>query len=155
MRRSPSQYLMVACTLSMCMTLDEAATRADENRQEVRIVIKTREFQPPETKVRMGQEVVLVFENQDVEIHAFVPEKLFEKVPVQIEGSGAAQFGEKGLRRLLIGGGSQATIRFVPQVPGKYRYFCDMPGHQMAAHIVVVSEEPVGINAQSEQESSQ
>ena len=155
MMESPSQCLVVAFTVLGFMTLSEASTLADPNRQEVRIMIKVRQFQPAEVTVRTGQEVVLVFDNQDVEIHTFVPEKLLERVPVQVEGSGAPQFGDLGLVRLLIGGGSQAKIRFVPQIPGRYRYYCDMPGHQMVGQIIVVAETPASISAQGEQQGSQ
>ncbi len=147
---------LVAPFMALVFTaLGVAPTLAEASRQEVRIVIRVRQFQPAEVTVRTGQEVVLAFDNQDVEIHTFVPEKLLERVPVQVEGSGAPQFGDLGLVRLLIGGGSQAKIRFVPQIPGRYRYYCDMPGHQMVGQIIVVAETPASISAQGEQQGSQ
>ncbi len=148
---------LVASFMALVFTaLGVAPTLAEASRQEVRIVIRARQFQPAEVTVRKGQEVVLMFENQDVEIHAFVPEKLLERVPVLVGGSGAPQFGDRGLVRLLIGGGgSQAKIRFVPQIPGRYRYYCDMPGHQMVGHILVISGEPGAVDTQGEQQGSQ
>ncbi len=135
--------------------LGVAPTLAEASRQEVRIVINAREFQPSQVTLRVGREALLVFQNQDAEIHAFVPEKLLEGVPVAVAGSGAPQFGDRGLVRLLIGGGSQAKIRFVPQIPGRYRYYCDMPGHQMVAHILVISGVSGAVDTQSEQQGSQ
>ncbi len=69
-----SQCLVSALTALVFTTFGAAATLADANPQEVRIVINAREFQPPQFTLRVGREAVLVFENQDAEIHAFVPE---------------------------------------------------------------------------------
>ncbi len=151
--RSTTPFLVAPFMALVFMAIGVASTQSEASLHEIRIVIRARLFQPPKVTVQTGREVVLVLENQDVEIHAFVPEKLLERVPVQVEGSGAPQFGDSGLVRLLIGGGGQAKIRFVPQIPGQYRYFCDMPGHQMVGHIVVISGEPV--DTQSEQQDSQ
>jgi len=137
MMRSTSQSLVVALTVLLFLAFGVASTLADANRQEVRIAIKARAFQPAEVTVQVGHEVVLRFENHDVEIHAFVPEKLLEGVPVEVGGSGAPQFGDRGLIRLLIGGGGRAEVRFIPRIPGEYRYQCDLPGHQMVGHIRV------------------
>ncbi|MCH7566950.1 MAG: cupredoxin domain-containing protein [Nitrospirae bacterium] len=137
MMRSTSQCLVVALTVLLFLALGVASTLADANRQEVRIAIKARAFQPAEVTVQAGHEVVLRFDNHDVEIHAFVPEQFLERVLVQVDGSGAPFFGDKGLTRLLIPGGGQATLRFVPRIPGRYRYRCDLPGHQMVGHIRV------------------
>ncbi len=37
---------------------------------------------------------------------------------------------------------------------GQYRYRCDMPGHQMAARIVVEAEMSESVRAQGEQQRS-
>ncbi len=63
----------------------------------VDITIKVREFHPSAISVSVGQPAVLVFTNQDVELHAFVPQRFLENVPFHLDGNGAPQFGEKGL----------------------------------------------------------
>ena len=135
--RCRARWVVATFMVSAYVALGLASALAEPNQQEVRIAIKTRAFQPREVTLRAGQEAVLVFDNQDVEIHAFVPEKLLDRVRVQVDGNGAPQFGERGLKRLLIGGGGQAEIRFVPRTPGEYRYWCDLPGHQMDGFIIV------------------
>lgn len=103
----------------------------------VSILIKGREFHPSTVKLPLGSEVVLMFHNQDVELHAFVPNKFLEDVPLEVDGNGAPQFGDSGLQRILIPSGGRAGIRFRPMRPGQYEYRCDLPGHQMVAHVVV------------------
>ncbi len=69
-----SQCLVSALTALVFTTFGTGATLADMTRQEVRIVINAREFQPSHVTLRVGWEALLVFENQDAEIHAVVPE---------------------------------------------------------------------------------
>jgi plastocyanin len=38
---------------------------------------------------------------------------------------------------VIIPSEGRAEFRFVPDRPGLYPYFCDMPGHEMKATIVV------------------
>ncbi len=149
-----TRCLVSAFAALVFTTCGTAATLADANPQEVRIVINAREFQPPQFTLRVGREAVLVFQNQDAEIHAFVPEGWLNHVSVTIDGDGAPIFEEDGLKRLLVPGGGRAEIRFVPRIPGQYRYRCDMPGHQMAARIVVEAEVPDSVRAQGEQQRS-
>ncbi len=134
-RNRLAKLLLVSLITSLVLSVTSA--QADVEPQEVRVVMRARQFLPPEVTVRTGREVVLAFENQDVEIHAFVPEKLLEGVPVEVGGTGAPQFGDRGLIRLLIGGGGRAEVRFIPRIPGEYGYQCDLPGHQMVGHIRV------------------
>ncbi len=115
-----------------------------ERPQEVRIKIRARAFHPAQVTVRVNRPVRLVFENEDVEIHAFVPEGLFGNVPVQIDGSVAPFYQRGSLVRLLIGGGAWAEVRFTPPRPGLFRYECDMPGHQMFGHILVLDDDSDG-----------
>lgn len=103
----------------------------------VEIVVKARQFLPSEVVLSAGQEVTLVFENQDVELHAFVPQAFLENVPLHVDGNSAPQFGETGLVRVLIPSGGRAEIRFVPRAKGVYHYRCDLPGHQMMGKIVI------------------
>jgi len=103
----------------------------------VDITIKARQFHPSPVSLPVGRQVVLVFHNQDVELHAFVPQQFLEHVPVHIDGNGAPQFGEKGLERVLIPSEGREEIHFVPTVVGTFEYRCDLPGHQMIGRIVV------------------
>jgi plastocyanin len=115
--------------------VDAEAIRAD-------ITIKARQFQPSSVSVPVGQHVVLVFHNQDAELHAFVPRTFLEHVPLHVEGNGAPQFGDSGLARVLIPSGGRAELRFVPRMKGVYRYQCDLPGHQMIGEMVVEDSLP-------------
>ncbi len=103
----------------------------------ITIAIKARQFQPSTLTLPVGREVRLIFENQDAELHAFVPETFLEGVPLHVEGDGSPQFGEHGLIRVLIPSGGRAELRFTLQRVGLYDYRCDLPGHQMRAHIRV------------------
>ncbi|ALA60585.1 hypothetical protein NITMOv2_4205 [Nitrospira moscoviensis] len=110
---------------------------ADTQAIRVNITIKARQFHPSPVSVPVGRHVGLIFHNQDVELHAFVPTRFLEGVPLHVEGNGAPQFGEKGLERVLIPSGGREEIHFVPTVVGTFEYRCDLPGHQMIGTIVV------------------
>lgn len=103
----------------------------------VGISIKARQFHPSPVLLPRGRHVVLIFHNQDVELHAFVPKRFLEGVPVYVDGNGAPQFGEQGLERVLIPSGGKEEIRFLPTTVGEFEYRCDLPGHQMIGKIVV------------------
>lgn len=103
----------------------------------VNITIKARQFHPSPVLVPVGRPVVLIFHNQDAELHAFVPRRFLEGVPVHVDGNGAAQFGDTGLERVLIPSGGREEIHFVPAATGTFEYRCDLPGHQMVGKIVV------------------
>ncbi|WP_447973871.1 cupredoxin domain-containing protein [Nitrospira sp. Kam-Ns4a] len=110
------------------------------------ITIKAREFRPSPVTVPVGRRVELVFHNQDAELHAVVPKRLLEGVPLHVDGNGATQFGEKGLERVLIPSGGREEIQFVPTAVGTFEYRCDLPGHQMVGKIVV-EQQPAGPRA--------
>ncbi len=112
----------------------------------VNITIEARQFHPSPVSVPVDRQVVLIFHNQDVELHAFVPTRLLEGVPLHVDGNGATQFGEKGLERVLIPSGGREEIQFVPTAVGTFEYRCDLPGHQMVGKIVVEGL-PVGQRA--------
>ncbi len=154
MTGSTIQSLAAAFTGLWLMSFGAAATLADANGQEVRILIKAREFRPSQVTLRVGRETVLVFENHDAEIHSFVHEGLLDDISVTIEGSGAPIFEGKGLKLVLIPGGGRTEIRFVPRSPGEYQYRCDMPGHQMAGRVVVMEEVRAPRTVQAEQQES-
>jgi plastocyanin len=105
--------------------------------QQVVVKILAREFNPSLVTLHAGQKTVLVFQNLDAELHAFVSEPLFRGVNLNVTGNGAPEFGPHGLKRIIIPSQGQAEIRFVPEHAGSYPFFCDMPGHEMKATIVV------------------
>lgn len=109
----------------------------------VDITIKDRQFHPSPVSVPVGRQVVLVFNNQDVELHAFVPKSFLEHVALHVDGNGAPEFGEKGLVRVLIPSGGREEIHFVLKTVGTFEYRCDLPGHQMVGTIVVEEQRTV------------
>lgn len=122
--------------------IDTAPLRVD-------ITIKARQFHPSPVSVPVGQQVILVFHNQDVELHAFMPKGFLEHRPVHVDGNGAPQFGETGLERVLIPSGGREEIHFMPDVVGTFEYRCDLPGHQMVGTLVV-EEQPAHQRAVAE-----
>lgn len=107
----------------------------------VEVTIRAREFRPSTITIPVNREVLLIFENQDVELHAFVPSTFLDDIPVHVDGNGAVQFGDHGLVRILIPSGGRADIRFTLPRAGRYDYRCDLPGHQMRANIIVEESE--------------
>ncbi len=70
-------------------------------------------------------------------MHAFVPGDLLVGVNLNIGGNGAPEFNDRGFKRVVIPSEGWAEIRFVPERTGVYPIFCDMPGHEIKATIVV------------------
>ncbi|MEK6617571.1 MAG: cupredoxin domain-containing protein [Nitrospirota bacterium] len=105
--------------------------------QQVIVKIRSRSFDPSTVTLRAGQKTKLVFQNYDVELHAFVPVGLFAGVNLNITGNGAPEFGHEGFKRVIIPSDGRAEIRFIPERPCVYPFSCDMPGHEMKATIVV------------------
>jgi plastocyanin len=115
-------------------TLSPSDTEPDT---EVLITIRARAFEPATVPLRAGRKTKLVFHNLDAELHAFVPVGLLTGLNLNISGDGAPQFDAHGLKRVIVPSQGKAEIRFVPVRKGIYPYFCDMPGHEMSATIVV------------------
>lgn len=140
MRRKPA-WLLGACSLVVLVSSAFAdppllpSPQSDE--EEVLVQIRSRQFDPNTVTLHAGRRTKLVFHNQDAELHAFVPIGLFVGVNLNISGNGAPEFGAEGFKRVIIPSEGRAEIRFVPQRPGVYPFFCDMPGHDMKATIVV------------------
>lgn len=101
------------------------------------VVIRGRQFQPEKTVLRQGQKTVLVFQNQDSELHTFAPVGLLVGESFNVAGNGAPEFGPDGFKRVILPADGKAEIRFTPRRAGEYRYVCDMPGHQMSGVIIV------------------
>ncbi len=105
--------------------------------REVVVNIKTRQFQPDTLYFQAGEKIRLILRNQDVELHAFVPISLFQNATLHVSGNGAPEFGPQGLLRILLPSQGQTEILFIPQRPGSYPFFCDLPGHVMSGTVVV------------------
>jgi uncharacterized cupredoxin-like copper-binding protein len=133
--------IFAAAVLGICVfsSLDIVAA-ADSSVPLVKISIRQRSFIPEVVFLKMGRPVVLVLENEDVELHAFVPLLLFKGLNVQVTGNGAPEFNETGLARVLIPPKGRAEIRFTPPAAGHFFYICDLPGHQMRGEIIVTAD---------------
>jgi plastocyanin len=105
--------------------------------ERILVTIKARAFEPDKVTLHVGHKTKLVFHNQDAELHAFVPVGLFTGLSINVSGNGAPEFGPDGFKRVIIPSGGRAEFRFVPEQPGVYPFFCDMPGHEMRATIIV------------------
>jgi plastocyanin len=101
------------------------------------VVIQGRRFTPDRTILQLGRKTRLVFINRDAELHAVVPAGLFAGESLNIAGNGAPEFGPDGFKRVVIPPEGIVEIRFAPSRPGEHQYFCDMPGHEMKAVLVV------------------
>jgi uncharacterized cupredoxin-like copper-binding protein len=119
-------------------TFGPAFVVAEELSEElVLVTIHARQFDPPVIILHTGRKTHLVLRNEDAELHAFVPNKLFLGVNLNVGGNGAPEFGESGFKKVIIPSGGRADIRFVPEHPGEYQFLCDMPGHEMQGTIRV------------------
>lgn len=105
--------------------------------EQILVKIRGREFLPSRVTLHVGRKTTLIFENQDAELHAFVPVGLFTGVNLNISGNGAPEFGHDGFKRVIIPSEGRVEFRFIPERSGVYPFFCDMPGHEMRATIVV------------------
>lgn len=105
--------------------------------ESILIDILARQFRPDAVELHRGQTILLVFENHDSELHAFVPGELLTGMNVNVGGNGAPEFGPHGFKRVIIPPEGRAEIRFTPERPGEFTYLCDMPGHEMRGTIVV------------------
>jgi len=103
----------------------------------VTVDIHSRVFIPHRAVLHPGQPTVLIIRNHDSELHAFVPSDLFAGVNLNVTGNAAPEFGPQGFKRAIIPPEGSVEIHFTPEHTGEYSYLCDMPGHQMAATIVI------------------
>ena len=106
---------------------------------EARIDIRGRVFYPTTLNLHAGHKTRLIIQNEDAELHAFVPVGLFVGT-LNVSGNGAPQFGPEGLQRVLIPSSGHTEILFIPKEHGVYPFFCDLPGHVMNGSIVVEKE---------------
>lgn len=128
--------LLAASVLPVCYGAPALAAEPDPETP-VLIQIKARAFEPNRVVLTLGKKTWLVLHNQDAELHAFVPVGLLTGVNFNVGGNGAPEFGPEGFKRVIIPSEGRAEFRFVPERPGVFPFFCDMPGHEMKATIVV------------------
>lgn len=117
-------------------SLSQPTSEAPSERT-IRIDLKARQFDPPHIILTAGEPTTLALHNLDAELHAFVPVGLLTNVHLSVTGDGAPEFSDHGLARLILPSEGKAAIHFVPRKPGRYPYFCDMPGHSMRGMIEV------------------
>ena len=134
----PQACVRALCTGLILMTVSSGAPAADvEPHERASITMQNRQFVPASIVVHAGRKTTLLLDNEDVELHAFVPVGLFTGVSVRVEGNGAPQFDSGGLKKIVIPSHGRAEISFTPASPGVFPFFCDMPGHDMRAAIRV------------------
>lgn len=134
-QKSMRPFIGLATAFVLLLPMVTVAEPAGE--ESVTIDILARQFRPDPVELRRGQTIVLIFENHDSELHAFVPGDLFAGVNLNIGGNGAPEFGPHGFKRVIIPPDGRAEIRFTPERLGEFAYLCDMPGHEMRGTIVV------------------
>ncbi len=117
--------------------LNPLAEAADRTPGAVEIVASKRAFTPEVVTLKLGRPATLIIQNEDEDLHAFVPLLLFQRTNVQVRGNGAPEFNETGFARVLIPPHGRAELRFTPQTSGTFLYICDLPGHNMRAEIIV------------------
>ena len=133
--------IIAAALLGVCMlSYFDSRVDAVSSVPVVKISARARAFIPQTIFLKMGRPVALVIENEDAELHAFVPLLLFQGINVQVTGNGAPEFNEAGLARILIPPKGHANIRFTPRAAGHFFFICDLPGHQMRGEIFVTSD---------------
>ncbi len=135
---------LLPTVLVLCVALEDTSGRvptlspSDTAPEDtVVITIRHRTFEPATIPLRVGRKSRVLVHNTDAELHAFVPVGLLAGLHFHILGDGAPQFDAHGLKRVIIPSQGTAEILFVPDRPGVFPYFCDMPGHEMSATIVV------------------
>lgn len=126
-----TNWAMVILTSTIALSLWPVPRAGLAAQEPIRaeIAIRARQFEPTSVSVAASHEVQLILRNEDAELHAFVPIRFLEHLPLHVDGNGAPQFGEKGLIRVLIPSGGHAEIRFAPATAGRYQCRRDLPGH--------------------------
>jgi uncharacterized cupredoxin-like copper-binding protein len=137
------QFMPMVALLTWSLTVGYTAFGptsgvAEELSEElVLVTMRARQFDPPVIILHTGRKTHLVLRNEDAELHAFVPNKIFLGVNLNVGGNGAPEFSESGFKKVIIPSGGRVDIRFVPEHAGEYQFLCDMPGHEMRGTIRV------------------
>jgi uncharacterized cupredoxin-like copper-binding protein len=135
-RTGPKSILLGVVLFVLCLTWPVPQVLATDPHV-VTVDIQSRVFIPHRAILSHGQPTVLVIRNHDSELHAFVPSELFVGANLNVTGNSAPEFGPEGFKRAIIPPEGLVEIHFTPERIGEFSYICDMPGHQMAATIVV------------------
>lgn len=126
--------LATALALSACSGSGPSAAAGPRN---ITVKASNLKFQPETIEVVAGQTVTLVFDNQDSVDHDFsvleIP--LVSAAPTQAAMAGHDMGDMGGLEPALHVAaqmGERATLEFTPTKPGRYEFFCTVPGHKEA-----------------------
>jgi uncharacterized cupredoxin-like copper-binding protein len=138
-KRFTPMFALLAWSLTVGYTAFGPTSGVAEELSEelVLVTMRARQFDPPLIILNTGRKTHLVLRNEDAELHAFVPNKLFLGVNLNVGGNGAPEFSESGFKKVIIPSGGRVDIRFVPEHAGEYQFLCDMPGHEMRGTIRV------------------
>jgi uncharacterized cupredoxin-like copper-binding protein len=138
-KRFTPMFALLAWSLTVGYTAFGPTSGVAEELSEelVLVTMRARQFDPPVIILNTGRKTHLVLRNEDAELHAFVPNKLFLGVNLNVGGNGAPEFSESGFKKVIIPSGGRVDIRFVPEHAGEYQFLCDMPGHEMRGTIRV------------------
>jgi plastocyanin len=137
-KRSPPWCMGLVMLLAAAASAEEPVMPPSEPEESISVKIRARAFEPSTIVLHAGRKIRLTFQNQDAELHAFVPlSGLFDGVNLNLGGNGAPEFGAEGFKRVIIPSDGRAEFRFVSDRPGSYPFICDMPGHNMRGTILV------------------
>lgn len=101
------------------------------------VEIHSRVFIPQQIHLHHDRKTVLRFRNHDTELHTVVAKEVFLSDDLTLSGNGAPEFGQEGLKKVIIPPEGLIEFQFTPARTGTFSYLCDMPGHEMRAVIVV------------------
>ena len=103
----------------------------------VTVEIRGRVFAPNRVLLHQNHKTALQFRNHDTELHTVVAKELFPSFGLNVGGNGFPEFGQDGLKRVIIPPEGLVEFQFTPTRTGAFSYQCDMPGHDMKAAIIV------------------
>jgi len=123
--------------LALVLATPTIALPTEAEVESVTVEIRSRIFIPNRVFLHHDKKIVLRFRNHDTELHTVVAKELFLSPDLNVGGNGAPEFGPDGLKRVIIPTEGLIEFQFTPTRTGTFSYFCDMPGHNMQAMIVV------------------
>lgn len=119
------------------LAIPTAALPAEAEVESVTVEIRSRVFIPQQIHLHHGRKTLLRFRNHDTELHTVVAKELFFGVDFDLSGNGAPEYGQDGLKKVIIPPDGLVDFQFTPARVGTFSYLCDMPGHNMQAMIVI------------------
>jgi len=124
-------------SLVWMLAIPTAALPAEAEVESVTVEIRSRVFIPQQIHLHHGRKTLLRFRNHDTELHTVVAKELFFGVDFDLSGNGAPEYGQDGLKKVIIPPDGLVDFQFTPARVGTFSYLCDMPGHNMQAMIVI------------------